>query len=42
MVVIPDATDTGVHVDFVDPTTYRELDSVDYGGPDDGGASGTP
>jgi len=29
MVVIPDRTDSGAHVDFVDPTTYRELDSVD-------------
>jgi hypothetical protein len=29
MVVIPDTADSGAHVDFVDPTTYRELDSVD-------------
>ena len=29
MVVIPDSTDSGAHVDFVDPTTYRELDSLD-------------
>jgi hypothetical protein len=29
MVVIPDQTDSGAQVDFVDPTTYRELDSVD-------------
>lgn len=42
MVVIPDPTGAGVHVDFVDPTTYRELDSVDYGGPGDSGGSATP
>jgi hypothetical protein len=30
MVVIPDQSDSGGHVDFVDPTSYRELDSVDY------------
>jgi hypothetical protein len=29
MVVIPDRSDSGAHVDFVDPTTYRELDSID-------------
>ena len=29
MVVVPDQGDTGAHVDFVDPTTYRELDSLD-------------
>ena len=29
MVVIPDQGDSGAHVDFVDPTSYRELDSVD-------------
>jgi hypothetical protein len=29
MVVIPGASDGALHVDFVDPTTYRELDSVD-------------
>ena len=39
MVVVPDQTDRGVHVDFVDPTTYRELDSVDYTG---AGASAAP
>jgi hypothetical protein len=32
MVVISDQTDSGVQVDFVDPTSYRELDSVAYGG----------
>ena len=32
MVVVPDQTDSDGHVDFVDPTTYRELDSVDYTG----------
>ena len=42
MVVIPDSSDAGGHVDFVDPTTYRELDSVDYGGPGDTGGSATP
>jgi hypothetical protein len=29
MVVIPTSSGGGAHVDFVDPTTYRELDSVD-------------
>ena len=42
MVVIPDQGDSGVHVDFFDPTSYRELDSVDYGGPGDSGSSPTP
>lgn len=39
MVVVPDPDDSGGHVDFVDPTTYRELDSVDYGAP---GAPSSP
>lgn len=42
MVVIPDQTDAGVHVDFVDPTSYRELASVDYGRPGDTGGSASP
>jgi hypothetical protein len=42
MVVIPDQRDSGVHVDFFDPTSYRELDSVDYGGPGNSGSSATP
>jgi hypothetical protein len=42
MVVIPDSTDSGFHVDFVDPTSYRELDSVDYGGPSGAGGSPSP
>ena len=29
MVVVPLGSSGGLHVDFVDPTTYRELDSVD-------------
>jgi hypothetical protein len=29
MVVIPGTSTGALHVDFVDPTTYRELDSVD-------------
>ncbi len=33
MVVVPGSTGGSVHVDFVDPTTFRELASVDYGGP---------
>ena len=32
MVVVPDPTGTDVHVDFVDPTSYQELRSVEYGG----------
>ena len=32
MVVIPDPQGTDVHVEFVDPTTYRVLDTVQYGG----------
>jgi len=39
MVVIPDQSGGGVHVDFVDPTSYRQLDSVAYG--DSGGAGGS-
>ena len=38
MVVIPDQSDSGVTVDFVDPTSYSELDSVQYGGPGDTGS----
>ena len=30
MVVVPDARGTEVHVDFVDPTSYRTLESVQY------------
>jgi hypothetical protein len=41
MVVIPDPTDGGVRVDFVDPTSYRELDSVAYAGPGAGGPTST-
>jgi hypothetical protein len=32
MVVVPDPQGTDVTVDFVDPTSYRELDSIEYGG----------
>jgi hypothetical protein len=32
MVVIPDPKGTDVHVDFVDPTSYRTLKTVEYGG----------
>jgi hypothetical protein len=39
MVVIPDPTGTDVHVDFVDPTSYRPLESVEYGG---AGSSSSP
>jgi hypothetical protein len=39
MVVIADQIDSGVRVDFVDPTSYRELDSVAYGG---SGSTGSP
>jgi hypothetical protein len=39
MVVVPDQSDIGGHVDFVDPTTYRELDSLDFGA---SGGSATP
>ncbi len=31
MVVIPDPNGTDVHVDFVDPTSYRTLMTVEYG-----------
>jgi hypothetical protein len=31
MVVVPDPQGTDVHVDFVDPTDYHELQSVEYG-----------
>jgi hypothetical protein len=39
MVVIADQTDSGVRVDFVNPTSYQELDSVEYGG---SGGTGSP
>jgi len=39
MVVVPDPQGTDVHVDFVDPTSYQELRSVEYGG---AGASPSP
>jgi hypothetical protein len=32
MIVVPDPTGSDVHVDFVDPTSYRPLRSVEYGG----------
>jgi hypothetical protein len=32
MIVIPDPKGNDVHVDFVDPTTYRTLESVQYAG----------
>jgi hypothetical protein len=35
MVVIADQTDSGVSVDFVNPTSFAELDSVRYGAPGD-------
>ena len=41
MVVVPDQADSDGHVDFVDPTTYRELDSVDYTGAGGSGGSAT-
>jgi hypothetical protein len=39
MVVVPDPRGTDVHVDFVDPTSYQQLRSVEYGG---SGSSPTP
>ena len=39
MVVVPDPQGSDVHVDFVDPTTYQELRSVEYAG---NGSSPTP
>jgi hypothetical protein len=39
MVVVPDPQGSDVHVDFVDPTSYQELRSVEYGG---SGASPSP
>jgi hypothetical protein len=39
MVVVPDPQGTDVHVDFVDPTTYQQLTSVEYGGT---GSSASP
>lgn len=41
MVVIPDPSGAVVHVDFVDPTSYRELESVDYGASSSAGGSGS-
>jgi hypothetical protein len=32
MVVVPDPSGTDVHVDFLDPTSYQDLLSVEYGG----------
>ena len=31
MIVVPDPNGSDVQVDFVDPTTYRTLKTVDYG-----------
>lgn len=39
MVVIPDPKGSDVHVDFVDPTSYQPLETVEYGGT---GTSATP
>jgi hypothetical protein len=39
MVVVPDPQGTDVHVDFVDPTSFVKLRSVEYGG--SGASSGT-
>lgn len=39
MVVVPDPQGTDVHVDFVDPTSYQPLETVEYGGT---GTSATP
>lgn len=40
MVVVPDPRGTDVHVDFVDPTSYKPLETVEYGG--SSGSSSTP
>jgi hypothetical protein len=42
MVVIPAASGGGGHVDFVDPTSYQELDSLDYGAASASGGSTSP
>jgi hypothetical protein len=42
MVVIPDPQGTDVHVEFVDPTSYQRLESVEYGGPAGSGGSPSP
>lgn len=43
MVVVPDPRGTDVRVDFVDPTTYRTLESVEYGaGPSSSPSSTSP
>jgi hypothetical protein len=43
MVVVPDPQGTEVHVDFVDPTSYRTLESVRYAAsPSPGPASPSP
>jgi hypothetical protein len=39
MVVVPDPQGSDVHVDFVDPTSYQQLRSVEYDG---SGSSTTP
>jgi hypothetical protein len=40
MVVIPDPTGSDVHVEFVDPTSYQELASVEYGASEPASPSG--
>ena len=42
MVVIPDSANSGFHVDFVDPTSYRELESVQYAASAGPAGSATP
>jgi hypothetical protein len=39
MIVVPDPRGSDVHVDFIDPTSYQQLRSVEYGG---SGSSPTP
>lgn len=39
MIVVPDPTGTDVHVDFLDPSTYQELTSVEYGATSPSGGS---
>jgi hypothetical protein len=39
MVVVPDPTGSDVHVDFLDPTSYQELKTVEYGATSTSGGS---
>ncbi|HEY3528973.1 MAG TPA: hypothetical protein VGK78_07465 [Nocardioides sp.] len=42
MVVIPDPQGSDVHVEFVDPTTFKPLETVEYGASSPGTSSSSP